>query len=103
MTIQLFIIIFTIETIVSGLLTEAIKKTYQNMGKEYSANILALIDAFVVGGLGTTAIYNFYAIPFTITNIIVLVIAIFAVWMGSTLSYDKITQSIKQIQLLTSL
>lgn len=102
MTIQLFIIIFAIEIIVSGLLTEAIKKAFQNANnKNYSANIIALIDAVVVGGFGTAFIYNLYALPFTVTNILVLIVLIIAIWMGSMVGFDKIMQSIRQIQALT--
>ena len=101
MTIQLFIIIFAIEIVVSGVLTEAIKKLFQNANnKNYSANIIALIDAIVVGGFGTAFIYRMYSLPFTTTNILVLVVLALAVWMGSMVGFDKIMQSIKQIQAL---
>ena len=98
MTIQLGIIIFTIEAIVASLITEAIKKTYQNAGATYSANLIALIDSLVVGGCGTATIYALYGIPFTLTNSLVLGIMILAVWLGATLGYDKVIQTIEQIK-----
>jgi hypothetical protein len=99
MSVQLFIIIFAIEVVVSGLLTEAIKKAFQNAdNKNYSANIIALIDAFMVGGFGTAVIYYLYGLTFTVTNILVLIVMVVAIWMGSMVGFDKIMQSIKQIQ-----
>lgn len=103
MTLKLFIIIFAIETLIATMVTESIKKVYQNENKPYSANLIAMIDALSVGGFGTIAFYIIYDIPFTLTNIVVLIIAIFAVWLGSTLSYDKVMQLIKQIEAISSL
>ena len=37
-------------------------------------------------------------IPWTVNNIICLVIMIVAVWIGSMIGYDKIIQLLKQIQ-----
>ncbi len=98
MTITLFITFMTVAAAVSGLLTEAIKKAYQNAGRKYSANVIALINAAVIGGLGMAAVYMLLGIPWTINNIICLVIMIVAVWIGSMIGYDKIIQLLKQIQ-----
>ena len=57
MTITLFVTIFTVGAMVSGLLTEAIKKAYQNAEKKYSANVIALVDAAVVGGLDSMCLH----------------------------------------------
>lgn len=97
MTITLFIMIFTIGAAAAGLLTEAIKKAYQNAGKEYSANVIALIDAIIVGGLGTAAAYIILGIAWTINNLICLVLMIVLVWIGSMIGYDKILQLFAQI------
>ena len=98
MTITLFITFMTAAAEVSGLLTEAIKKAYQNAGRKYSANVLPLINAAVIGGLGMAALYMLLGIPWTVNNIICLVIMIVAVWIGSMIGYDKIIQLLKQIQ-----
>ena len=98
MTITLFITFMTAAAAVSGLLTEAIKKAYQNAGRKYSANVIALINAAVIGGLGMAAVYMLLGIPWTVNNIICLVIMIIAVWIGSMIGYDKIIQLLKQIQ-----
>ncbi|SHN59598.1 hypothetical protein SAMN02745247_02073 [Butyrivibrio hungatei DSM 14810] len=97
MTITLFISIFTVGAMVSGLLTEAIKKAYQNANKDYSANVIALVDAVVVGGLGTTCAYMLLGIPWTVNNIICLFLMIVVVWVGSMIGYDKIMQLLNQL------
>ena len=97
MTVTLFISIFTVGAAISGLLTEAVKKAYQNAQKEYSSNVIALINAVVVGGLGTACAYMLLEIPWTVNNIICLALMVVVVWMGSMIGYDKIVQLLKQI------
>lgn len=97
MTVTLFITIVTLGAAVSSLLTEAIKKAYNNAEKEYSANVIALINAVVVGGIGTAVVYMLRGIPWTINNIICLILMIFVVWIGSMIGYDKVIQLLKQI------
>lgn len=97
MTVTLFITIVTLGAAVSSLLTEAIKKAYNNADKEYSANVIALINAVVVGGIGTAVVYMLRGIPWTINNIICLILMILVVWIGSMIGYDKIIQLLKQI------
>ena len=97
MTVTLFITIVTLGAAVSSLLTEAIKKAYNNADKEYSANVIALINAVVVGGIGTAVVYMLRGIPWTINNIICLILMILVVWIGSMIGYDKVIQLLKQI------
>lgn len=98
MTVTLFVTFITAAAAVSSLLTEAIKKAYENAGRRYSANVIALINAAVIGGLGMAAVYMLMGIPWTVNNIICIVIMIVAVWIGSMIGYDKIIQLLKQIQ-----
>ena len=101
MTVTLFISIFTIGSLACGLITEAIKKTYENAEKQYSANIIALVDAAVVGGLGTAGAYMLMNIPWTVNNIICLVLMIVVIWLGATLGFDKVKQTLIQISHIT--
>ena len=97
MTITLFIVLATICCAVSGLLTEGIKTWFKNAGKEYSANLIALIDALVVGCGGTAIAYVLLGIAFTLPNILCLVLMVGVVWLGSMIGYDKVMQLITQI------
>ena len=96
MTVTLFVSILAGGAAVSGLVTQAVKKWYENRKKEYSSNMIALINAVVVGGGGTAVSYMLLGIDWTVNNIICLVIMGGAVWLGSMIGYDKILQLIKQ-------
>ena len=97
MSITLFITILTIGGMVTALLTEAIKKMYANMKKEYSPNIIALVNAIVVGCGGTAVVYMLGGIEWTVNNIICLVLMTAAVWIASMLGFDKVIQTVNQI------
>jgi len=97
MSITLFITILTIGGMVTALLTEAIKKMYANMKKDYSANIIALVNAIVVGCGGTAVVYMLMNIPWTVNNIICMILMAVAVWIASMLGFDKVLQTVNQI------
>lgn len=97
MTITLFISILTFGSAITGLLTEAIKKFYDNEHKEYSANVIALVDAVVIGIGGTAVTYMLMGIEWSVNNIICMVLMGVAVWVGSMIGYDKLIQLINQI------
>ena len=81
----------------TALMTEAIKKAYLNEGKDYSANVIALINAVVVGCGGTAVLYMLQSIPWTVNNIICLILMGVAVWVASMIGYDKVLQLLKQL------
>ncbi len=97
MTITLFITILTGCSVVTALITEAIKKAYANAGKNYSSNIIALIDAIVVGCGGTSVCYMLMGIEWTVNNVICMLLMGIVVWAGATLGFDKVKQTIEQI------
>ena len=80
------------------LLTQSIKQFYYNRGSQASPNVIALINAVVVGGLGTAFAYMLLSIPWTVNNILCLIAMIVLVWMGSMLGYSKILETIQQFQ-----
>lgn len=98
MTLALFLILAVVLCGVSGLLTQGIKMWFQNAKKDYSANLIALIDALVIGVGGTIAAYIIMAIPFTLVNIVYIPIMAFAIWIGSMIGYDKVIQFIEQLR-----
>lgn len=97
MTVTLFISLFTFGSMLCGVITEAIKNAYKNADKPYSANVIALVDALVVGGLGTATAYMLMGIPWTVNNIICLVLMCVVIWLGAMVGFDKILQTISQI------
>lgn len=100
MTVTLFISLFTIGSMACGLITEAVKKAYENAHKDYSSNIIALVDALVVGGLGTSVAYMLMGIDWTVNNIICIVLMIVCIWLGAMLGFDKIKQTLEQIAVI---
>ena len=96
MTTNLFITILTIGSLASSLLTEALKKGFKGM----SSNVIALINAIIVGLAGTTAAYILMEIPFNAQNITCMLLMVLCVWIGSMVSYDKLLQTIAQINAL---
>lgn len=98
MTVALFIKMLILGGTVTSLLTEAIKKAFENAGKTYSANMIALINAIVVGWGGTALVYILTAIPWTLNNVISLILMGVAVWVSSMIGYDKVIQLLKQLE-----
>ena len=98
MTVTLFIIMFSFGSGVCALLTEALKKAFENAQKQLSNNLLALIDAIVVGGIGTAIAYTLMGIEWSVNNIICLVLMVVSIWVGSMIGYDKVIQTISQIR-----
>ncbi len=101
MTITLFISIFTIGAMAAALLTEAVKKAFQEAGVKYSANRIALINAAIIGGFGTASAYVLLGIAWTIQSIICLALMVVIVWIGAMIGYDKIVQMLAQIRSIT--
>lgn len=95
MTVSLFIILLTILSLVSSLLTEAVKKVLGD--KQYSPNILAAIISGIAGWGGSIATFILMNIAFTPASIVCIILLGPAVWLVATLGYDKVVQTIKQI------
>lgn len=97
MTVTVFFILLTACAAATSLLTEGLKNFLDGLGILYVSNILVLIVAIIVG-CGTTAIYYVnYQIPFNTLNNIYLILIGIANWLGATLGYDKVRQTIEQI------
>lgn len=94
MTSLMFIVLLGVLSIVSGLVTQALKVAAVS---SMATNVLALIDAVLVGGGGAVTAYIFLGIPFTPVNILCIVLLAICVWIGSMTGFDKVQQTIEQI------
>lgn len=94
MTISIFIYLLTIGSFISSLLTEALKNAFNNI----APNIIALINAFVVGFLGTIAAYILMGVEWNIQNIVCIFLMAVCVFIGSTVGYDKVLQTVSQLR-----
>lgn len=96
MQVSLFLILLSFFSVLSGLITEGIKKLIDDK-KNFSYNVIALCVALVVGGLGCAIYYQLSAIPFTVNNIIYIVLMGLASGLCSMVGYDKIKQTVEQL------
>lgn len=96
MTVSLFLILLSVFSLIVGLITQALKKLLDEIGKTYSSNILACSVAAVVGIGGTAVYYVLAAIPFNSVNIICMLLMGVASAVGAMVGYDKVMQTIKQ-------
>jgi biotin transporter BioY len=97
MTVTAFLIILASSAAITSLLTEGIKKFLDEQKVTYASNILVLAIAVVVGCGATVIYYVNYQIPFSALNSVYLALMGIANWLGATLGYDKVRQTIAQI------
>ena len=83
-------------SVLSGLVTEGIKKLISDKAN-MTYNIIALVVALVIGGVGSAVYYQLNAIPFNLDNIIYLVLMGLASGLCSMVGFDKIKQAVEQI------
>lgn len=93
MTITIFLTLFAILSVVCSLFTEAIKKTIGT--KE--PTMVALILSAIVGWGGSAIAYQLMEIPFNTNSIICLILMAPVIWLGATLGYDKVKETIIEI------
>ena len=94
MTIELFLFIFTVGSVAASLLTQAMKKAFKSL----SRNFLALAAAVIVGMLGTAGAYILMDIAFNAKSIVCILFMTVAIWIGAMVGYDKVLQTIAQIK-----
>ena len=93
MTIALFISLATGLSLVSSLITEAIKKEF-NATKP---TLIVAIVAAITGWGGGAISYALMNIEYNTSNIICLVLLAPTIWLMATLGYDKVMEVIKQL------
>ena len=96
MTTTMFLILLSAFSVISGLVTEAVKSLVSNKAN-LSYNIIALIVALIVGSAGTAVYYQLNCTAYTVNNVIYLVLMGFASGLVSMIGFDKVKQAIEQI------
>ena len=94
-TVSTFLTLLSAFSVISGLVTEGIKKIVNDTNISY--NITALIVALIIGGIGCGLYYQLNEIAFTVNNIIYMILMGFASGLVSMLGFDKVKQAIIQI------
>ena len=98
MNTNIFIMLFTLYSITTGLVVEAIKKLLDEANKKYAPNLLAFIVAIIVGTIGTLVYYQLFGIAFDVNNIICAVLLGILSGIGAMVGFDKVKQFIGQIK-----
>lgn len=96
MTTTMFLILLSGFSVLSSLVTEGVKHIATDR-VNLSYNIVALITALIVGGGGTAVYYQLNALPFTLNNIIYMILMGLASGLVSMVGFDKVKQSIEQL------
>ena len=96
MDVVMFLTLLFAFSVLTSLVMEFVKK-FINDKENISYNIITVIIAVVIGGVGTLIYYQLTAIPFTLSNIIYAILMGLASGLCSMLGYDKVKQTILQI------
>ena len=96
MTTTTFLRLLSSFSVLSGLVTEGIKKLISDK-ENISYNIIALVVSLIIGGVGCAIYYQLNAIPFDINNVIYMILMGLASGLCSMVGYDKLKQCIEQI------
>ena len=81
----------------TSLTVEGIKKILDELGKKYSANILAAIVAVVLTIAASAGYIIYTSTPLTPQVLVEAVAMTFLAFLCATVGYDKVVQAIKQI------
>lgn len=96
MNAQWFIACLTLVSILTGLVTEAIKKVLTEWNKTYQSNTLAGIVATILAVLTGIAYCIMTETQFTGQLAVMLIALVLLSWLCSMIGYDKVMQSIAQ-------
>ena len=96
MTTTTFLMLLSAFSVLSGLVTEGVKKLISDKAN-MSYNIIALIVSLIIGGVGCAIYYQLNAIPFDVNNVIYMILMGLASGLCSMVGFDKIKQAVEQI------
>lgn len=98
MTVEIFLSLLAVFAIITSLLTEGVKKFLDSMSVTYASNIVVLVVAVLVGGVGTPVFYMWNHYEWTSLNIICIFLMMCANWLAAMVGYDKVMQAIAQLK-----
>lgn len=85
-------------SLLTNLTVEGLKKLMDERGMTYSSNLLAAVTSVIIAA----AIFGGYMImndiAFTIKIAVQIVVLMYLAFLSSTVGYDKIIQTLKQIK-----
>lgn len=96
MTITIFLMLLSFFSVITGLITEGIKRLAKDKAN-LSYNIIALIVSLIIGVIGCAIYYQLENISFTTNNMIYMILMGFASGLVSMVGFDKVKQTIEQV------
>lgn len=97
MTFELFMVLFVILEFITPLLVEGIKKFLDALKRPYNSTVVALVVAIVASFTCGIFFYLQNGIPITALNCLYVVFLMISNWLGSTLGYDKVKETLKKL------
>ena len=79
------------------LATEGVKQILDDLGKNYSANILAGIVAVVLSAAYGVGYVLIAGSTWTVALVVYLIALVFLAWLCAMVGYDKVKQAVSQI------
>lgn len=98
MSIETFLMLLLTVSILTGLVTEGIKKLADEAGETYKPNLLAGAVSEVLSVLVSVGYIILTETQFTDKMAVILIALVLLSWLCSMLGYDKVIQSIMQIK-----
>lgn len=95
---EVFMLGLLITSVLTGLVTEAVKKILSEYNVTYRANTLAGLVAFVLSSAIGAGYIVITGAAFTSQIAVCLVAQIFMSWLCAMVGYDKVVQAISQFK-----
>lgn len=96
-TIEAFMTMLFAVSVVTGLVTQAVKNCLDGLKMAYSSNILAGVVSVVVGGFACYGHCLYTGAEMNQLTISVYVAFVVMSWICAMVGYDKVVQAFKQI------
>lgn len=96
-TLGTFLTGLLIVSVFVGLMTEAVKKIFDDIGVKYKANLVAGASAVVLSIAVGTAYMIFTETAINAQMAVYLIALVFLSWLSAMVGYDKVRQTILQI------
>lgn len=97
-TFEIFMLGLLITSVLTGLVTEAVKKILAEHNMPYRANTLAGVVAFILSAAIGAGYIILFDIGFTSQIAVCLVAQVFMSWLCAMVGYDKVIQAISQFK-----
>lgn len=98
MSLEFFLFLLMLTSIMTGLFTEGIKKLLDEAGKSYKSNILAGAVATVLSIAVGAGYIILMGVQINAKMAVILIALVLLSWLSAMVGYDKVMQAISQIK-----